>query len=86
MAAWGRQVSSAISLFSLLVLAFYSFSGTSGIIIFWGIIVTLAQRNPDIPAVDEVTGVGDLRANSYIALFVIALLTLAPFPAGVGSV
>jgi len=86
MAAWGRRPASPISLLSLLALAFYSFSGVSGIIVFWGAIVSLTQRLPDIPAVDEVTGVGDLRVNSYIALSVMALLALVPFPGGVGPI
>ena len=86
MATCGRRVSSSISFLSLLALAFYSFSGVSGIIVFWGAIVSLTQRLPDIPAVDEVTGVGDLRVNSYIALSVMALLALVPFPGGVGPI
>ena len=86
MAAWGRRVASLLSFSSLLVLAFYSFSGVSGIIIFWGALVVLTQRLPDVPCIDEVTGVGDLRENGYIAMLALALLALIPFPGGVGPI
>jgi len=86
MSAWGRRAASLISFLSLIVLALYSFSGFSGIIAFWGAIVVLTQRLPDIPAVNEVTGVGDLRVNSYLALLSLALLALLPFPGGVGPI
>ncbi|KAL7480847.1 hypothetical protein ACHAW6_006510 [Cyclotella cf. meneghiniana] len=83
MAAWGRRVASSLSFFSLLAMAFFSFSGFGGMIMmFWGALVVLTQRLPDIPAVDEVTGVGGLRSNAYIGLLTLALLTLAPFPGG----
>ncbi|KAL9179589.1 hypothetical protein ACHAXT_008879 [Thalassiosira profunda] len=85
MAAWGRRMASLVSFLSLLALAFFSFSGTSGIIIFWGALVVMTQRLPDIPCVDEVTGVGDVRVNSYLVLLALSTLTLAPFPNGVGS-
>lgn len=85
-AAWGRRLASLFSFLSLLALAFYSFSGVSGIIMFWGALVVLTQRLPEIPAVDEVTRVGDFRVNSYIFLLALALLTLMPFPGGVGPV
>eukprot|EP00970_Alexandrium_tamarense_P016983 scaffold7921_cov188-Alexandrium_tamarense.AAC.12 len=83
MAAWGRRQSSLISFLSLLLLAVCSFSGVSGVVIFWGAIVVMTQRMPDIPTVDEVTGVGNLRANGYLGLLLLSLLTLAPFPGGV---
>ena len=86
MAAWGRRSASLISFTSLATLAFYSFSGLSGIICFWGAIVTLTQRLPDIPAVDEYTKVGDIRANIYMVLVALAIMTLAPFPGGVGPI
>lgn len=71
MAAIGRRAASALSFLSLLVMALYSFSGTSGVIIFWGAIVVMTQRQPDIPAVNEFTSIDRLRSNGYIcALFV----------------
>ncbi|KAL3782366.1 hypothetical protein HJC23_002981 [Cyclotella cryptica] len=86
MAAWGRKVASSFSFLSLLAMAFYSFSGFSGVIMFWGALVVMTQRLPDIPAVNEVTGVGGLRSNVYIGLLILAVLTLTPFPGGVNPI
>jgi len=86
MAAFGRRSASLISLLSLLVLAFYSFDGLSGIIIFWGALVVLTQqRLADIPARNEVTEISGLRVAIYNTLLVLSLLTIAPFPGGVSS-
>ena len=46
----------------------------------------MTQRLPDIPAVDEYTKVGDIRANIYMVLVALAIMTLAPFPGGVGPI
>ena len=87
MAAFGRRAASAISFLSLVGVAFYSFSGLSGIAIFFGALIVLTgQRLPDIPCIDEVTGVGDLRANGYLALLALSILTLLPFPGGAGPI
>lgn len=83
MASWGRRTASLISFLSLAFMAVSSFSGLSGIIIFWGAIVVATQRMPDIPAMDEVTGVGAIREYGYAVLLTLALLTLAPFPGGI---
>ena len=81
MAAYGRRPASLVSLLSLLVLAFYSFNGVSGIIIFWGALVVLTQqRLADIPARNEVTEISGLRVTIYNALLFLSLLALAPFP------
>lgn len=80
MAAWGRRVASSLSFFSLLAMAFFSFSGFGGVIMmFWGALVVLTQRLPDIPSVDEVTGVGGLRSNAYIGLLTLGEFVLSHF-------
>jgi Zn-dependent protease len=87
MAAYGRRSASLISLLSLIVLAFYSFNGLSGIIIFWGALVVLTQqRLADIPVRNEVTEISGLRVTIYNTLLVLSLLTIAPFPGGVSSI
>jgi hypothetical protein len=86
MSAFGRRSASLISLISLLVLAFYSFNGLSGIIIFWGALIVLTQqRVADIPARNEVTGISGSRVAIYNTLFILSILTLMPFPGGVSS-
>eukprot|EP00569_Conticribra_weissflogii_P011867 CAMPEP_0171379634 /NCGR_PEP_ID=MMETSP0879-20121228/27162_1 /TAXON_ID=67004 /ORGANISM="Thalassiosira weissflogii, Strain CCMP1336" /LENGTH=886 /DNA_ID=CAMNT_0011890463 /DNA_START=97 /DNA_END=2757 /DNA_ORIENTATION=- len=84
MASWGRRAANTLSLLTLLGLTFHSFSGASLVILFWGAIVVLSQRQPDIPAVDEFTNIGSVRENCYAALLTIALFALAPFPGGGG--
>lgn len=71
MAAFGRRTASALSFISLLVMAFYSFTGSSGVIIFWGALVVMTQRLPDIPAMDEFTGITKFRSNGYICLLLL---------------
>jgi len=86
MSAFGRRSASLISLLSLLVLAFYSFNGLSGIIIFWGALIVLTQqRVADIPARNEVSGISGSRVTLYNTLFILSILTLMPFPGGVSS-
>ena len=86
MAAWGRRSASLISLASLLLLAFFSFNGLSGIIAFWGAMLVLTrQRQEDIPALNEVSDIGFFRIASYNALLILSLLTIAPFPGNVST-
>lgn len=84
-ATFGRRVSSLISFLSLVMLAYYSLIGVSGITAFWGSLLILArQRLPDVPCVDEVSGVGMLRTCVNVVGLFLALLTLIPFPGGAG--
>jgi len=86
-ATWGRRVASSTTFLSLIVLAFYSFAGISGIAAFWGSLLLLTrQRLLDVPCVDEVTGVGEVRTNIYLAALALALMTLSPFPGGAGPI
>ena len=84
---YGRRAASVVSFASLCVLAFYSFNSVSGIAIFWGALLLLTQqRFADIPCINEVTEVGELRVNGFIALSVLTYLTLLPFPGGIGPI
>lgn len=71
MATFGRRPASALSLLSLLILAFYSLSGASGIITFWGALVVMTQRLPDIPAIDEFTGISKARSIGFMCLLIL---------------
>ena len=71
MAAFGRRTASTVSFISLLAMAFYSFTGSSGVIIFWGALAVMTQRLPDIPAVDEFTVISKFRSNGYICLLLL---------------
>ncbi|KAL3764802.1 hypothetical protein ACHAWU_006219 [Discostella pseudostelligera] len=87
MAAFGRRVASSISFLSLLMLAIYSFTSLSGIAVFWGSLIILSkQRFSDVPCIDEVTTVGEHRVYTFIALVALALLTLSPYPGGIGPI
>jgi Zn-dependent protease len=87
LAVFGRRIASAVSFLSLLVLAIYSFTSLSGIAVFWGAIVILSkQRFLEIPCIDEVTNVGGNRLYIYILMLILALLTLSPYPGGIGPI
>ncbi len=88
MAVFGRRVASLVSFLSLLlVFAIYSFTSPSGIAVFWGALVILTkQRFSEIPCIDEVTNVGETRVYTYIVMLVLAMLTLTPFPGGIGAI
>ncbi|KAL3811236.1 hypothetical protein ACHAXA_008995 [Cyclostephanos tholiformis] len=84
-AIFGRRVASLISFMSLIILAYYSLIGGSGIAAFWGSLLILTQqRLADVPCVNEVTGVGNLRTYMYVGGSFLALLTLLPFLGGIG--
>ena len=85
MAVWGRRVAAWVSLAVNLALVICIFKGLSGAITTWWVIVFSTQRVLDIPTVDEVTGPSNARVNLYVALLVLAVLALCPFPGGVGN-
>lgn len=78
----GRRSSYIVSFATLLFLAVAALTQTSAISIFWGLLVTLFQRNADIPMRDELSDVDDFRVGVYISCIVLVILTLAPFPGG----
>lgn len=87
MAAFGRRVASSISFLTSLMLAIYSFTSLSGIAVFWGSLIILTkQRFSDVPCIDEITTVGEHRVYTFIALVALALLTLSPYPGGIGPI
>ncbi|KAL7548876.1 hypothetical protein ACHAWF_012140, partial [Thalassiosira exigua] len=86
MAAWGRRAASAASFLSLLALAICSLGGLSNIAVFWGALVVTTQKLPDVPAADEVAGVGDLRSYGFLGLLALSVSALLPFPGGAGPV
>uniref|UniRef100_A0A7S4JVC5 Peptidase M50 domain-containing protein n=1 Tax=Odontella aurita TaxID=265563 RepID=A0A7S4JVC5_9STRA len=83
--AFGRRPAVLTSFLFLLVMAIAALSGSSQLCIFWGLLVTVFQRNGDVPPRDEVTGVDATRRGLYGALTAVALLALLPFPGGPGA-
>eukprot|EP00557_Chaetoceros_sp_GSL56_P014868 CAMPEP_0176485734 /NCGR_PEP_ID=MMETSP0200_2-20121128/5194_1 /TAXON_ID=947934 /ORGANISM="Chaetoceros sp., Strain GSL56" /LENGTH=791 /DNA_ID=CAMNT_0017882391 /DNA_START=469 /DNA_END=2844 /DNA_ORIENTATION=- len=81
-AVFGRRSSYLISLSTLFFLSVAALTQTSAISIFFGLLVTLFQRNAEIPMRDELTELDDRRVGIYIFSVVLTLLTLAPFPGG----
>ena len=81
-AIFGRRSSYLVSLATLLFLAIAALTQTSAISIFWGLVVTLFQRNAEIPMRDELTDVDNVRVGVYIFSILLTVLTLAPFPGG----
>lgn len=54
----------------------------SVLLIFWGLLSLIWQRSPEIPTRDSVTDVNDSRILLYVAVIVVSILTLVPFPGG----
>lgn len=79
-AVFGRRSSYLVSLLTLLMMAISALSGFSKISIFWGLIITLFQRNADVPIKDELSEVGDIRRGVFAFAMGLSLLTLMPFP------
>ena len=79
-AVFGRRPAYLISLLTLSLMAFSALSGWSTLSIFWGLLITLFQRNADVPIQDELSEVNDFRLGVYIFSIIITVLTLAPFP------
>eukprot|EP00547_Thalassionema_nitzschioides_P018342 CAMPEP_0194254896 /NCGR_PEP_ID=MMETSP0158-20130606/33169_1 /TAXON_ID=33649 /ORGANISM="Thalassionema nitzschioides, Strain L26-B" /LENGTH=739 /DNA_ID=CAMNT_0038993105 /DNA_START=143 /DNA_END=2363 /DNA_ORIENTATION=- len=82
MAIVGRRTSYLVSLASFTILAIAALTQTSGMSISWGLLLTLFQRNADIPIRDEFSELDDFRVGVYISCIVMAALILAPFPGG----
>ncbi len=78
----GRRSAYLVSFTTLLFLAIAALTQTSAVSIFFGLIVTVFQRNADVPVKDELSGVDDVRMGVYIFSIVLTVLTLAPFPGG----
>jgi len=83
-AIFGRRTGYFLSLLTLTFLAILALTGSSTISIFWGLIVTLFQRDAEIPVRDDLSAVDDVRFGVYVASLCLVGLVLAPFPGGAG--
>lgn len=79
-AIFGRRLASTISFFTLMYIALSALTGFSTISSFWVLMVTLFQRNIDIPTRDQLSELNNMRRGVYIFSIVLTMLTLAPFP------
>lgn len=82
MAVLGRRPTYFVSLAALFFLAVASLTQTSGMSISWGLLITLFQRNAEIPVRDEYSEINDFRVGVYISCIAMAVLILTPFPGG----
>lgn len=76
LAAFGRPASQFISVFAFLALGVGSF--VNGLALFWLLLVLTIQRGPGIPCLEEISGMKN--RTLAIALLVLPLLVLLPFP------
>jgi len=83
-AVFGARNATLASLLTLTLMVLLSLTGMSSIAIFWGALVVLFQRQPDIPVRNEVTEVDDVRVGVYVATLALTIMALAPFPTGQG--
>ncbi len=84
-AVFGRRSAYLISLLTLIFMAISALTGFSTISIFWGLIITLFQRNADVPIRDDLSELNNTRLGLYIFSMILTLLTLAPFPGVTGA-
>eukprot|EP00546_Thalassionema_frauenfeldii_P009496 CAMPEP_0178929332 /NCGR_PEP_ID=MMETSP0786-20121207/20512_1 /TAXON_ID=186022 /ORGANISM="Thalassionema frauenfeldii, Strain CCMP 1798" /LENGTH=662 /DNA_ID=CAMNT_0020605519 /DNA_START=544 /DNA_END=2532 /DNA_ORIENTATION=+ len=82
MAVLGRRPAYFVSLAALFFLAVASLTQTSGMSISWGLLITLFQRNAEIPIRDEYSEIDNFRVGVYISCIAMAVLILTPFPGG----
>jgi membrane-associated protease RseP (regulator of RpoE activity) len=82
-AVFGRRPAYIISLVALSIMAITALNGLSTISIFWGLLITLFQRNADVPIRDELSKVNDFRVGVYAFSMIVTVLTLVPFPSGI---
>ncbi len=85
-AVFGRRSAYVISLLTLTLMAIGALTGFSTISIFWGLIITIFQRNLDVPIRDELSEVNDFRIGVYIFSIILTVLTLVPFPGSLSNV
>lgn len=83
-AVFGSRSASVATLLTLILMVLLSLSGMSNLSIFWGMMVVLFQRRPEIPVRNEVTEVDDSRLFLFLSTLLLAILALAPFPGGQG--
>lgn len=79
---FGRRNATFVSFSSLLFLAIAALTGSSTISIFWGLLVTLFQRNLDVPVRDDWSEVDNVRLTVFLMMMLLTITTLIPFPGG----
>ena len=85
-AVFGRRSSYILSIATLAYLALSALTGSSTSSIFFGFIVSIFQRLPEIPIRDEISEVENVRFGIYVLSVVITFLVLAPFPGALSAI
>mmetsp|Transcript_5211 Transcript_5211/g.7835 ORF Transcript_5211/g.7835 Transcript_5211/m.7835 type:complete len:118 (+) Transcript_5211:205-558(+) len=78
-AVFGRKNAALLGLVTLLVQAVSSFFNNYSVQLFWGALIIILQRNQEIPALDEISGVDSTRRAVLYVMLVLTALTLSPF-------
>lgn len=81
-AVFGRRNTILLSFSTLLFLSIAAITGSSTISIFWGLLVTLFQRNLDVPVRDDWSEVNNTRVTIFFIAMLFTIITLVPFPGG----
>lgn len=80
LAAFGRRNAALASFLSLLILFVSAANGSATVSIFCAFLILLYHRRGEIPATNEVTGVGPARLFLFVLLLTLSGITLSPFP------
>lgn len=81
-AVFGRRNAVLLSFSTLLFLSIAAITGSSTISIFWGLLVTVFQRNLDVPVRDDWSEVNNTRVTIFFVAMLFTIITLVPFPGG----
>lgn len=85
-ALYGRVIAGRATAITLLVQGIGSLVGNSPLLLFWGLVCVFLQRESDFPCLNEVLEPDNTRTGLGIAVLILALLVLIPFPDQVADI
>lgn len=85
-ALYGRAVAGRVTALTLLAQGFSSLLGNSPLLLFWGLICVVLQRESEYPCLNEVIEPDNTRTAIGIGALVVMLLVLIPFPDQFGDI
>lgn len=85
-ALYGRVVAGRTTATTLIVQALGSLLGNSPLLLFWGLVCVLLQRESDFPCLNEVLEPDSTRSAIGVTVLALALLVLIPYPDQIGDI
>lgn len=85
-ALYGRVAAGRATALTLLVQGVGAVIGNSPLLLFWGLVCVLLQRESDIPCLNEVLEPDNARTAAGLTLLVLMLVILVPYPGQISDV